>query len=135
MASAQPEQSPLGAIIVTIGNLFTNTPSDIPEELVETLVEDRQVRIERIVSTGQSSPEGFWYDQEDDEWVAVLKGEARLLFEDGSQSIHMKPGDHLTIAAHRKHRIEWTSSHEPTVWLAVFYNGSSGRRLPPREQF
>ena len=78
-------------------------------------------KAKRIVSAGHNSPEGFWYDQEEHEWVAVLKGEAKLLFEGDDEAIHMKPGDYVNIPAHRKHRVEWTSPNEPTVWLAVFH--------------
>jgi cupin 2 domain-containing protein len=102
-------------------NLLSLLPTDLSEELFETLVEHEHVRIERIVSTGQASPEGFWYDQAECEWVVVLKGEARLLIEGDNQAIQMKPGDYVTIPAHRKHRVEWTTPDEPTVWLAVFF--------------
>lgn len=102
-------------------NLFDNLPASLPEELVEILAETDSVRIERIVSTGQSSPEGFWYDQDEHEFVMVLKGEATLLFEDDDQPMTMKPGDFINIPAHRKHRVESTSPNEPTVWLAVFF--------------
>jgi len=102
-------------------NLFADFPHNLPEELVEVLAENKQVRIERIVSTGHASPEGFWYDQKEHEWVAVLKGEAKLVFDGDDEPIHMKPGDYVNIPAHRKHRVEWTSPDEPTVWLAVFY--------------
>ncbi len=102
-------------------NLFVNVPTDFPEELIEVLVENQHVRIERIVSTGHASPEGFWYDQEEHEWVVVLKGEAKLQFEN-AESVHLKPGDHLLIPANQKHRVEWTTPKEPTVWLAVFYD-------------
>jgi mannose-6-phosphate isomerase-like protein (cupin superfamily) len=61
-----------------------------------------------------------WYDQQEAEWVVVLKGEAKLLFQGDAQPIHLKPGDHVTIPAHRRHRVEWTTPNEPTVWLAVF---------------
>ena len=104
-------------------NLFAELPTDLPEELFTTLVAAGDVRIERIVSQGHASPADFWYDQPQDEWVMVVKGAARLRFED--QSIELKPGDFLTIAAHRKHRVEWTTSAEPTVWLAVHWNPSS----------
>ena len=104
-----------------MNNLFADLPNSPPEELVEILAENKHVRIERIVSTGQASPDGFWYDQEESEWVIVLKGEARLLFEDNDQPIYMKPGDFVNIPAHGKHRVEWTTPDEPTVWLAVFY--------------
>lgn len=101
-------------------NLFANLPSSASEELVQTLVQNTNVRIERIVSTGQSSPHDFWYDQDEHEWVVVLKGEGKLVFDD-AESSHLKPGDHVHIPAHQKHRVEWTSPDEPTVWLAVFY--------------
>ena len=102
-------------------NLFDNLPESLPEELIETLVSNPQVRIERIVSTGHTSPEGFWYDQAESEWVIVLQGEAKLRFEGETQPRHLKPGDHVHIPAHQKHRVDWTSPKEPTVWLAVFF--------------
>lgn len=111
-----------------MNNLFSilpeDLPCDLPQELIEVLVENRNVRIERIVSTGHASPDGFWYDQEQHEWVVLLQGAARLRFEDGT--VEMKPGDHLNILAHRKHRVEWTTPEEPTVWLAVFYDSRTG---------
>jgi cupin 2 domain-containing protein len=113
--------APCSECLIQKTNLFSVPPATLPEELVETLAEGKHVRIERIVSTGHASPEGFWYDQEEIEWVVVLKGEAKLLFEGESQPIHLKPGDHVTIPAHRRHRVEWTTSKEPTVWLAIFY--------------
>ena len=96
-------------------------PNKLPKELVEVLAENKHVRIERIVSTGQASPDGSWYDQEDAEWVVVLKGEAKMLFVGDVQPIQMRPGDFINIPAHRKHRGEWTTPDEPTVCLAVFY--------------
>ncbi len=104
-----------------MNNLFADLPTDLPEELVEIITETQHVRIERIVSTGQSSPEGFWYDQDEAEWVVVLKGKAKLLFEGDEQPIHIKPGDYIHIPAHRKHRVEWTTPGEATVWLAIYY--------------
>ena len=101
-------------------NLLADLRSDISEELVDILVQSTNVRIERIVSTGHRSPETFWYDQREHEWVIVLQGEGRLVFEN-SKSLHLKPGDHVLIPAHRKHRVEWTAPNEPTIWLAVFY--------------
>lgn len=103
-------------------NLFADLPADLPDELVEVLAEGRNVRIERIVSTGQASAHGFWYDQRQAEWVVVLKGEAKLLFEGDAHPVHMKPGDHVLIPAGRRHRVEWTSDDEPTLWLAVFFD-------------
>ncbi|MEZ6131151.1 MAG: cupin domain-containing protein [Planctomycetaceae bacterium] len=101
-------------------NLLADLPTTLPEELVEVLAKNQHVRIERIVSTGHSSHESFWYDQDEHEWVVVLKGEAKLLFEDG-ESVQMKSGDYVLIPAHRKHRVEWTTPDEPTVWLAVLF--------------
>ena len=103
-------------------NLFSELHTSLPDELVEVLVQGTHVRIERIVSTGQTSPPDFWYDQNQAEWVAVLQGEAKLLFEGNAHPLHMKPGDHTFIHAHQKHRVEWTSPDEPTVWLAVFFD-------------
>ena len=80
------------------------------------------LRIERIVSTGQSSPEGFWYDQPDGEWVLLIEGEARLRFADESEARQLKAGDYLDIAAHRRHRVDWTAPTQTTIWLAVHYS-------------
>ena len=77
------------------------------------------MRIERIVSNGQASPTGFWYDQPDDEFVVLLTGTARLRFEDGDVTLDMTPGDWVEIAAHVRHRVESTQADPPTVWLAV----------------
>ena len=104
-----------------MNNLFTNIPTELPEELAENLTESEYVRIERIVSTGHASPDGFWYDQEEHEWVVLLKGEAKLLFVGDDEPIHMTAGDFVNIPAHRKHRVEWTTPDEPTVWLSVSY--------------
>jgi cupin 2 domain-containing protein len=100
-------------------NLFTDVPANLPEELLTTLLEAANVRIERIVSQGHVSPEGFWYDQDEHEWVIVLKGAAKLRFEEST--LEMKPGDFVNIPAHRRHRVEWTTPDEPTIWLAVFH--------------
>ena len=102
-------------------NLFSNLPQSLPNELVEVLASNQHVRIERIVSHGHGSPEGFWYDQGEHEWVVVIKGEAKLLFENLNEPLHVKCGDHVLIPAHKKHRVEWTTPDEPTVWLAVFF--------------
>ena len=104
-------------------NLFADLPANLPDELFTTLLEAADVRIERIVSHGHASPDGFWYDQEQHEWVVVLKGAARLRFED--EVLEMGPGSFVNIPAHRKHRVEWTTPDEPTIWLAVHYGRSS----------
>ena len=100
-------------------NLFVDLPSHLPDELFTILLEAANVRIERIVSHGHTSPEGFWFDQDQHEWVLLLKGAAKLRFEDGM--IEMKVGDFINIPAFKKHRFDWTTPDEPTVWLAVFY--------------
>jgi cupin 2 domain-containing protein len=107
-------------------NLLANLPQNLPEEITTVLQEGTGVRIERIVSTGHRSPDGFWYDQPENEWVMVLAGAARLQFE--NQMMELLPGDYVDIPAHTRHRVEWTSADEPTVWLAVFYGSdrSSG---------
>ncbi len=104
---------------MTPTNLFADLPGHLPDELFTTLLDAAEVRIERIVSHGHASPEGFWYDQDQDEWVVVLKGQARLRFQDGQ--IELEPGDFVNIPARKKHRVEWTAPNEPTIWLAVHY--------------
>ncbi|MCA9067529.1 MAG: cupin domain-containing protein [Planctomycetaceae bacterium] len=100
-------------------NLFSNIPAHLPDELVETLLESGNLRIERIVSYAHASPENFWYDQQQSEWVLLLRGAARLRLEE--EQIELQPGDYINIPAHKRHRVEWTSPEEPTIWLAVFY--------------
>ena len=90
-------------------------------EAVEVLLSRPGMRIERIVSLGEASPPGFWYDQHEGEWVVLLSGAARLRFEDESEARLLTPGDCLDIAPHRRHRVDWTDPATPTVWLAVFY--------------
>jgi cupin 2 domain-containing protein len=100
-------------------NLFAKLPSNVPDELFTTLLEARNVRIERIISHGHASAADFWYDQDQHEWVILLKGSARLRIED--EAVEMKPGDFVNIPAHKRHRVEWTTPGEPTIWLAVHY--------------
>ena len=101
------------------GNVLTGLPEGQAEEQIERLVGGPCFRIERIVSTGQASPAGFWYDQPDDEFVVLLAGAARLRFEEGGRILDLQPGDWVEIPAHVRHRVEWTQAHPPTVWLAV----------------
>ena len=102
-------------------NLFTDLPADLPAELFTTLLQAPDIRIERIISHGHQSPEGFWYDQPTGEWVIVLKGAARIELE--GKTVELSPGDYLDIPAHTKHRVAWTTPKEPTIWLAVHYSG------------
>jgi cupin 2 domain-containing protein len=101
------------------GNLLAGLPSKQTEEHIERLIGGPNLRIERIVSTGQASPRGFWYDQSDDEFVVLLAGAARLRFEAGDLTLDLRPGDWIEIPAHVRHRVEWTQADPPTVWLAV----------------
>lgn len=102
-------------------NLFDDlvTPDG---ERFDALLTRPGVTIERIVSHGHHSPEGFWYDQPRGEWVVVLAGEARLRFEDEPEARTLRAGDHALIRAHRRHRVEWTRPDGPTVWLAVHFD-------------
>lgn len=102
-------------------NLFGNIPAELPEEVFEDIVNTPSVRIERIISKGHTTPTGEWYDQDEHEWVVVLKGEARIMFEDGCREVHLKEGDHLNILAHQRHQVSWTRPDKETIWLAVFY--------------
>jgi cupin 2 domain-containing protein len=103
------------------GNVFAGLPADRTQETFEVLAEGSGTRIERIVSFGQASPEGFWYDQEMAEWVMVVRGRAGLEIEGQPGVIELSPGDHLDLPAHCRHRVAWTAPNEPTVWLAVHY--------------
>lgn len=101
-----------------IVNLLDRLPPPGPDEAFEPLFERTGVRLERIVSSGQSTPPGTWYDQEQDEWVMVVAGAARLCIE-GQGVFDMKPGDTVFLPAHCRHRVEWTDPRQQTVWLAL----------------
>jgi cupin 2 domain-containing protein len=105
------------------GNLFDDVAGSLEEEAVATLLASGAMRLVRIVSTGQATAEGVWYDQDDWEWVVLLKGAAGLRFEDEAQVRPLAPGDFVHIPAHKRHRVEWTAADEPTVWLALHYEG------------
>ena len=107
-----------------MNNLFAELRTDVPGELVEILINDNHVRIERIVSHGHTSPGRFWYHPDLPEWVVVLRGAATLRFEEHDELVDMKPGDFVHIPAHARHRVESTTSDEPTIWLAVHYGTS-----------
>ena len=103
-----------------VENIF-ELPDRLPlEELFTKLIDNDRILIERVVSTGQVTPEGEWYDQERDEWLIVLQGEGELGYEDGSQ-IKLTTGDYLFIPAHQKHRVEHTSVEPPCIWLTIFF--------------
>lgn len=104
-----------------VANLLQNLPNPSSKEQVLTLVQSAGVVVERIVSHGHTSPADGWYDQDRYEWVMVVCGAARLLFEDGGE-VFLAAGDHLIIPAHCRHKVSWTDAGQPTVWLAVFYD-------------
>jgi len=104
-----------------IKNLFDDIQNASSEEMFETLLDYGNFRLERIVSTGQSTPEGMWYDQETDEWVIMITGSAGLYFKGYKEINVLKPGDYLFIPAHTIHRVEWTDSREKTIWLAIHF--------------
>jgi len=102
-------------------NLLSPLPDARPTEQVQTLLTRPGLRVERIVSLGQASPPGFWYDQAEGEGVLLLAGAATLRFADEPEARLLRPGDWLDIDPHRRHRVDWTDPNTPTVWLAVFY--------------
>ena len=104
--------------MTSLSNIFADIPTHLSGELIQLLLAKSGLRIERIVSRGHKSPEGFWYDQAETEWVLLLKGAARLRFENGDE-VEMTWGDFVEIPAHRRHRVEWTDPERDTVWLAV----------------
>lgn len=101
-------------------NLFANLPEDRAQEEFLDLLTLPSVRVERITSRGQTTPEGEWYDQEEGEWVMVVTGAAQLLIEGDAAPINMGPGDHIYLPPHLRHRVTWTDPDQDTIWLAVF---------------
>ena len=102
-------------------NIFSKLPDNVlKDEVIETLLENKNIKLERIITTGQTTPQGQWYDQTQDEWVMLLQGEAAILFEDGEE-VHLKSGDYISIKAHHKHRVNWVSPQDVCVWLAIFF--------------
>jgi len=106
-----------------IENIFQKIPPAFDAEISSVLIEKEGVKIERIVSDGQESPEGFWYDQKQDEWILLLSGSAIISVEKdtGKEQVELHAGDYLLIPAHQRHRVEATSLTEKTIWLAVFH--------------
>ena len=102
-------------------NLFDAAHGDVGQEIVTSLVEAPHLKIERIVSLGQQSSPGFWYDQHWAEWVMVLAGSAGLRFEGEDRVRVMSSGDSVLIPARARHRVEWTAEDHPTIWLAVHF--------------
>lgn len=101
-------------------NIYGKIPAEFKNEITEIILNSKQIRIEKIISKGHYSPDKFWYDQQENEWVLVLKGESRLIFDD-DKIVELTTGDYINIPAHKKHRVDWTTPETETIWLAVFY--------------
>lgn len=101
-------------------NVFTSIPENPESEVLDELFQRDDLRIERIVSKGHTSPQSGWYDQEENEWVVVLEGAGTIEFVDGSKA-ELGKGDHIHIPAHKKHKVVWTDPDRVTIWLAVFF--------------
>ncbi len=109
---------------IPINNLFEDVPNQLPSELFQEITHGKRFRLERIVSDGNHTTRDQWLDQPETEWVALLNGAARIEFEESDVEIELKPGDYLTIPAHARHRVLWTSEIEKTVWLAIHFDRS-----------
>ena len=103
-----------------MGNIFSSLPDKLEHELFEELLHYKNIKIERIVSQGHTSPENDWYDQKENEWVVVLEGSGSILFESGDE-VNLKKGDYLNISAHTRHKVTWTDPNSITIWLAIYY--------------
>jgi cupin 2 domain-containing protein len=106
---------------IAAGNIFADIPTRLAKEQFVELLATPRVRIERIVSTGQTTPAGQFYDQDWAEWVLVLQGSATVSFEGESKPRLLRPGDYLHIPPHARHRVELTDPERPTVWIAVHF--------------
>jgi len=103
-----------------VNNFFENIPDEIPEEILEKIISKKNLKVERIISNGHSSPPNYWYDQNSNEFVLLLKGSAELLFENEGK-VFLKPGDYLIIPPHKKHRVENTDKSKKTIWLTIYF--------------
>ncbi|MDP8220729.1 MAG: cupin domain-containing protein [Candidatus Stygibacter frigidus] len=105
-----------------IPNLFNDLPEfPFPEEITQSLFTRQNIRIEKIISSGQVSPPDFWYDQPQNEWVLILSGDAAIKFKKPDQIFQLKTGNYLYIPAHQLHQVVKTSDSENTIWLAIFF--------------
>ncbi|HHB79994.1 MAG TPA: cupin domain-containing protein [Saprospiraceae bacterium] len=105
-----------------MNNIYQKIPSEIPDEIFDTLLQTDQIRIERIVSKGHTTPTDQWYDQDTDEWVLVIRGAAQLEFDQNKPPETLQKGDFMLIPAHQKHRVVWTLPDTPTIWLAIHFS-------------
>jgi cupin 2 domain-containing protein len=131
MAASRRRRARGGFLVRGSGNLLHDLPDAAAGEVCDEILAVPGLRIEHIVSHGQASPPGFWYDQPQAEWVLLLQGAARLRFADEKEEHVLGPGDWMHIAAHRRHRVEWTDPATPTVWLAVFHEEPGAAAVRP----
>jgi len=103
-------------------NLLQDIRSNVDDERFETLAVGRACRVERIVSTGQATPVGEWYDPNQAEWVMVVQGNAKLLIDGEAAPRALGAGDYILLPAHCRHRVDWTDPNQPTIWLAVHFD-------------
>lgn len=101
-------------------NVFSGLPAAKTREVFRTLVQGKGFKIERIVSSGQRTPEGKWLCSKGAEWVIVLRGEGHLRFQKGARRLVLKAGDSVFIPANTRHRVDRTSPQRKTLWLAVY---------------
>lgn len=105
-----------------VKNIFQALPKNLSEEVFEDIINKPDLKLERIISKGQVTPEGQWYNQDQNEWVLLLKGYAELEIEGQSEAVILQAGDYLLLPAHCKHRVSYTSETEETIWLALFFD-------------
>lgn len=111
-----------------MANLLVDLPDACQAEVCETLLEQGVLRLERIVSRGQSTPEGQWYDQDHDEWVLVIAGQALLQIAGEQVARRLETGDWVYLPAHCRHRVVWTPPDRETIWLALHWK--ENREVP-----
>jgi len=106
---------------IKFGNMYSKIPSIKDKEIFQTILKNKKLKIERIVSQGQTTEKGKWLKSKRNEWVMVLKGAGKLRFQKENRLISLKAGDYILIPAKTSHRVEWTSLEEKTIWLAVHF--------------
>lgn len=110
--------------LTTPNNIFSDIPVQLPNELFERILKRGGIEIERIISKGHITAAGEWYDQDWDEWVLLLQGQATLAYQNDAEPVHLKAGDYLLIPAHCRHRVEWTDPSMETIWLAICWRST-----------
>lgn len=98
------------------GNIFARLPGAKDKEVFQTLLANKKVTIERIITRGQTTD---WLSDARDEWVIVLKGAGSVRFRESRRLVKLKAGDYLFIPGNTVHRVAWTAPRQQTLWLAV----------------